>query len=206
MASILDLFKTSIGKILIKKSEEVTGEQENKISTILSMLLPLTLGKFKNDIIEDHRDSLNEMLIQAPVPREFLQSLHEKSSKEIIACGKEYEEFILGKNFDKISETIVNATETSLENVEKITDLAIPVLVAILSIAKTRNNIPKYELEILLDSALGISSKYSNSLNSIIFSHNTDPNIIKDPSEIVVTQQKYTSKKESILKGFTSGK
>ena len=59
------------------------------------------------------------------------------------------------------------------------------------------------DIEDLIDSALGSSSKYNNSFFDTIFNIKNDPNFIPEASEMVIGKKK---KKDSILKGYTGGK
>ncbi len=203
MASILDVLNTNLGKELIHKASKETTEKKEKVASVLGMVLPLILGNFKNKIQEGHEEALIEMLEEAPDPFKFMKVFSEKETNDLLDCGNDYGEIILGENFDNISKTISASLSIDEDAVQKITKIATPVVIAILSIQKQKENIQNKDIETLIDSALGSSSKYNNSFFETIFNRNEDPNIIPEASEILLNSEK---KKESILKGYTGGK
>ncbi len=203
MASILDVLNTNLGKELIHKASKETTEKKEKVASVLGMVLPLILGNFKNKIQEGHEEALIEMLEEAPDPFKFMKVFSEKETNDLLDCGNDYGEIILGENFDNISKTISASLSIDEDAVQKITKIATPVVIAILSIQKQKENIQNKDIETLIDSALGSSSKYNDSFFETIFNRNEDPNIIPEASEILLNSEK---KKESILKGYTGGK
>ncbi|MFC6860474.1 DUF937 domain-containing protein [Zunongwangia atlantica] len=203
MASILDVLNTNLGKELIHKASKETTEKKEKVASVLGMVLPLILGNFKNKIQEGHEEALIEMLEEAPDPFKFMKVFSEKETNDLLDCGNDYGEIILGENFDNISKTISASLSIDEDAVQKITKIATPVVIAILSIQKQKENIQNKDIETLIDSALGSSSKYNDSFFETIFNRNEDPNIILEASEILLNSEK---KKESILKGYTGGK
>jgi len=203
MASILDVLNTNLGKELIHKASKETTEKKEKVASVLGMVLPLILGNFKNKIQEGHEEALIEMLEEAPDPFKFMKVFSEKETNDLLDCGNDYGEIILGENFDNISKTISASLSIDEDAVQKISKIATPVVIAILSIQKQKENIQNIDIETLIDSALGSSSKYNDSFFETIFNRNEDPNIIPEASEILLNSEK---KKESILKGYTGGK
>lgn len=203
MASILDILNTNLGKELIDKASNKTKVSPNNVSSVLGLVLPLVLGNFKNKIQEGYTEALNEMLEEAPNPLKFMRVFSEKESNDLVKCGSNYAEIILGENFNDVIDTISNSLKIDKISIEEITTISIPVVIAILSIQKKKENIKDTELERLIDSALGSSSKYNDSFFDTIFNINDDPNFIPEASEMVNGEKK---KKDSILKGYTGGK
>ncbi|ADF52458.1 uncharacterized conserved protein [Zunongwangia profunda SM-A87] len=204
MASILDILNTNLGKELINKASNKTGVSSNNVSSVLGMVLPLILGNFKNKIQEGYSEALNEMLEEAPNPFKFMTVFSQKETKELIQCGHDYSEMILGENFSSVINTISDSLNVDKEAVQEITTISIPLVIAILSIQKKKENINKdKDIEDLIDSALGSSSKYNNSFFDTIFNIKNDPNFIPEASEMVIGKK---NKKDSILKGYTGGK
>ncbi|WBL23763.1 DUF937 domain-containing protein [Zunongwangia sp. HRR-M8] len=203
MASILDILNTNLGNELISKASNETGESSEKVSSVLSMVLPIILGNFKNKIQEGSIDSLYELLEEAPDPFKFLKIFSEKDNKELIKCGEDYSEIILGENLENIAKTISDSLSIPPNLVQKIAKLAIPVTIAVLSIQKQKENLKNDDIELLIDSALGSSSKYNNSFLEVILDHQEGANIINEASGMVLGKH---NKKESVLKGYTGGK
>jgi len=203
MASILDILNTNLGKELINKASGKTGVPLNNVSSVLGMVLPLILGNFKNKIQEGYTESLNEMLEEAPNPSKFMRVFSDKETEDLLECGSNYGEMILGDNFNSIINTISDSLNVDKAAVQEITTICIPVVIAILSIQKKKENIKNDEIEDLIDSALGSSSKYNNSFFDTIFNIKNNPNIIPEASAMVIGKK---NKKDSILKGYTGGK
>lgn len=203
MASILDVLNTNLGKDLIKKASNETGESSEKVSSVLSMVMPIILGNFKNKIQEGSTGILYELLKVAPDPYKFLKTFSKKESSEILDCGEEYNEILLGDNISIISETIGVSLDINPTAVQQITKIAIPVIVAILSIQKKEEQLRDTDMESLIDSALGSSSAYNNSFLKTILEKQDDPNIINEASGMVLGKQ---NNEESVLKGYTGGK
>ena len=203
MASILDVLNTNLGKHLINKASKETGESNNNVASVLGMVLPLILGNFKNKIQEGHEEALTEMLEEAPDPFKFMKVFSEKETNDLLDCGNDYGEIILGENFSAITNTISESCLIEENSVKKITAISIPVVVAILSIQKKKENLTNNDIEFLIDNALGNSSKYNNSFLETILDTEDDPNIIPKASEMILGKE---NKKDSILKGYTGGK
>ena len=203
MASILDVLNTNLGKELINKASKETGESKDHVASALGMVLPLILGNFKNKMQEGHDEALTEMLEEAPDPFKFMKVFPDKKTGDLVDCGNDYGEIIIGENFSNISKTISESLRIEESAVHKISVISIPVIVAILSIQKKKENLKNNDIESLIDNALGNSSKYNNSFLETIQSFNEDPNIIPNPSEMILGQG---NKKDSILKGYTGGK
>ncbi|MDN3594279.1 DUF937 domain-containing protein [Zunongwangia endophytica] len=203
MASILDVLNTNLGKDIIKKASTETGESSEKVSSVFSMVLPIILGNFKNKIQEGSIDSLYELLKVAPDPYKFLKKISDQEPKEILEYGEDYSEIILGENLSIISETIGVSLDIIPTAVQQITKIAIPVIVAILSIQKKEEHLRDTDIESLIDSALGSTSEYNNSFLKTILDQQDDPNIINETSGMVLGKQ---NNEEGVLKGYTGGK
>jgi len=93
--------------------------------------------------------------------------------------------------------------ETSVSAIFKI---AAPVLMSILSIQRRNEDIEDSELEILIDSVLGSSSKFDPSLIQTIITKSSEGNIVNDVGGMILGGGNNGKKDGGILGGMLGGK
>lgn len=206
MASILDLLNTKMGEDFIKEVSQRTSESEDKIATALGIALPVLLGSMKNNIsTHEGMEALNNALAEE---KHYKTLTNKPPGFNLTQTDSEREkivEHILGPERDKIISTLGTTVGIQESSVSGLLKMTAPLLMGILSSQKNKENLKASDLDELIQSNLGISSKFEKSLIDTFFIRNKDGSIIDDVDEKVLRGKK-GKKGGSMLGGMTGGK
>lgn len=207
MASILDLLRTQKGEEFIEKASAATSESKENITSVLGMALPLLLGSMKNNVkVDEGEKSLNNALNSEKHGEEFLSNLNSKNSSEITSEGSKILDHILGGNQQNIIDVISTTLGIKNSSVAGILKMAAPLLMSILASQKKKTNTDSSGLQDLLNSLMGSSGKFDNSLIETFLEGKGDANILNDVKGMVLGGGKSDKKDGSILGGMLGGK
>ncbi|UJH91823.1 DUF937 domain-containing protein [Antarcticibacterium sp. 1MA-6-2] len=207
MASILDLLGTQKGEEFIAKASEATSESKENVTGVLGMALPILLGSMKNNINSSEGEkSLDNALNSEKHGDDFLTNLSNGNSSEMTAEGNKILDHILGDNQGNIVSVISNTLGIEKSSVSKIIKMAAPLLMSILSSQKKKTNTASSGLKDLLNSVMGASGKFDNSLIETILNGKGDGNILNDVKGMALGGGKSGKKDGGILGGMLGGK
>lgn len=206
MASILDLLNTKKGGDFIAKAGKTTSENEEKVSAVLSVGLPILLAAMKiKSNTNQGRDEINEAIDREEFGADFLNKIKDVDSKEIINQGNNLLKLLLGPNTENVTSTISGILNVDDTSVSKILKMAAPLLLSILSSQKQMEKIEPSSIGELINSVLGTSNKFDTSLIESFLDNKGDSRILDDVQKVVLGGSK-GKKGGSILGGMTGGK
>jgi len=207
MASILDLLSSDIGKQLISGASAKTGQPTDKTASVLSMALPVILGAMqKNASTSQGAKSLNNALEDNKHDGSILSrlsSLLENQNEEngLTKDGAGILNHVLGGNQQKVQQGISNVSGVDASSVEKIIQMAAPILMGVLGNQKRKDNVGADGLGDLLGSVMGESTHHDRSLIETLLDADGDGSVIDDIAGMVLGGKK----KKSGIAGMLGG-
>lgn len=206
MASILDLLNTQMGEELVKKASSKTSEDKGKVTSALGMALPLILGAMKRNTKDpEGAENLNKALQSEKHNGDVLNNLEEKDAEELTGEGSKILNHVLGSRQSGISKTIAGALNMDETSVNKILEMAAPVIMGLLGQQKRKDNVGASGLSGLLGSVMGSNSSHDQSLVETLLDADGDGSVIDDVTGMVLGGKK-GKKGGSLLGGMLGGK
>ena len=206
MASILDLLNTQMGEDLVKKASSKTSEDKGKVTSALGMALPLILGAMKRNTKDpEGAENLNKALQSEKHNGDVLNNLEEKDAEELTGEGSKILNHVLGSRQSGISKTIAGALNMDETSVNKILEMAAPVIMGLLGQQKRKDNVGASGLSGLLGSVMGSNSSHDQSLVETLLDADGDGSVIDDVTGMVLGGKK-GKKGGSLLGGMLGGK
>lgn len=206
MASILDLLNTQMGEELVKKASSKTSEDKGKVTSALGMALPLILGAMKRNTKDpEGAENLNKALQSEKHNGDVLNNLEEKDAEELTGEGSKILNHVLGSRQSGISKTIAGALNMDETSVNKILEMAAPVIMGLLGQQKRKDNVGASGLSGLLGSVMGSNSSHDQSLVETLLDADGDGSVIDDVAGMVLGGKK-GKKGGSLLGGMLGGK
>ncbi len=206
MASILDLLNTQMGEELVKKASSKTSEDKGKVTSALGMALPLILGAMKRNTTDpEGAENLDKALQSEKHNGDFLNNLEERDTEELTGEGSKILNHVLGSRQSRISKTIAGALNMDETSVNKILEMAAPVIMGLLGQQKRKDNVGASGLSGLLGSVMGSNSSHDQSLVETLLDADGDGSVIDDVAGMVLGGKK-GKKGGSLLGGMLGGK
>lgn len=206
MASILDLLNTQMGEELVKKASSKTSEDKGKVTSALGMALPLILGAMKRNTKDpEGAENLDKALRSEKHNGDVLNNLEEKDADELTGEGSKILNHVLGSRQSGISKTIAGALNMNETSVNKILEMAAPVIMGLLGQQKRKDNVGASGLSGLLGSVMGSNSSHDQSLVETLLDADGDGSVIDDVAGMVLGGKK-GKKGGSLLGGMLGGK
>ena len=206
MASILDLLNTQMGEELVKKASSKTSEDKGKVTSALGMALPLILGAMKRNTKDpEGAENLDKALQSEKHNGDVLNNLEEKDAEELTGEGSKILNHVLGSRQRGISKTIAGALNMDETSVNKILEMAAPVIMGLLGQQKRKDNVGASGLSGLLGSVMGSNSSHDQSLVETLLDADGDGSVIDDVAGMVLGGKK-GKKGGSLLGGMFGGK
>ena len=206
MASILDLLNTQMGEELVKKASSKTSEDKGKVTSALGMALPLILGAMKRNTKDPKgAENLDKALQSEKHNGDVLNNLEEKDAEELTGEGSKILNHVLGSRRSGISKTIAGALNMDETSVNKILEMAAPVIMGLLGQQKRKDNVGASGLSGLLGSVMGSNSSHDQSLVETLLDADGDGSVIDDVAGMVLGGKK-GKKGGSLLGGMLGGK
>ena len=206
MASILDLLNIQMGEELVKKASSKTSEDKGKVTSALGMALPLILGAMKRNTKDpEGAENLNKALQSEKHNGDVLNNLDEKDAEELTGEGSKILNHVLGSRQSGISKTIAGALNMDETSVNKILEMAAPVIMGLLGQQKRKDNVGASGLSGLLGSVMGSNSSHDQSLVETLLDADGDGSVIDDVAGMVLGGKK-GKKGGSLLGGMLGGK
>lgn len=206
MASILDLLNTQMGEELVKKASSKTSEDKGKVTSALGMALPLILGAMKRNTKDpEGAENLDKALQSEKHNGDVLNNLEEKDADELTGEGSKILNHVLGSRQSGISKTIAGALNMDETSVNKILEMAAPVIMGLLGQQKRKDNVGASGLSGLLGSVMGSNSSHDQSLVETLLDADGDGSVIDDVAGMVLGGKK-GKKGGSLLGGMLGGK
>jgi hypothetical protein len=206
MASILDLLNTQMGEELVKKASSKTSEDKGKVTSALGMALPLILGAMKRNTKDpEGAENLDKALQSEKHNGDVLNNLEEKDAEELTGEGSKILNHVLGSRQSGISKTIAGALNMDETSVNKILEMAAPVIMGLLGQQKRKDNVDASGLSGLLGSVMGSNSSHDQSLVETLLDADGDGSVIDDVAGMVLGGKK-GKKGGSLLGGMLGGK
>ncbi|MDX1718901.1 MAG: DUF937 domain-containing protein [Salegentibacter mishustinae] len=206
MASILDLLNTQMGEELVKKASSKTSEDKGKVTSAFGMALPLILGAMKRNTKDpEGAENLNKALQSEKHNGDVLNNLEEKDAEELTGEGSKILNHVLGSRQSGISKTIAGALNMEETSVNKILEMAAPVIMGLLGQQKRKDNVGASGLSGLLGSVMGSNSSHDQSLVETLLDADGDDSVIDDVAGMVLGGKK-GKKGGSLLGGMLGGK
>lgn len=206
MASILDLLNTQMGEELVKKASSKTSEDKGKVTSALGMALPLILGAMKRNTKDpEGAENLNKALQSEKHNGDVLNNLDEKDAEELTGEGSKILNHVLGSRQSGISKTIAGALNMDETSVNKILEMAAPVIMGLLGQQKRKDNVGASGLSGLLGSVMGSNSSHDQSIVETLLDADGDGSVIDDVAGMVLGGKK-GKKGGSLLGGMLGGK
>ncbi|MBZ9728969.1 DUF937 domain-containing protein [Salegentibacter sp. JZCK2] len=206
MASILDLLNTQTGEELVNKASSKTSEEKGKVTSTLGMALPLILGAMKRNAKDPQgAESLDKALQSEKHNGDVLNNLENKNPEELTGEGSKILNHVLGDKQSGISKTIAGALNMDVASVNKILEMAAPVVMGVLGQQKRKDNVDASGLAGLLGSVLGSNALHDQSLVETLLDSDGDGSVIDDVAGMVFGGKK-GKKGGSLLGGMLGGK
>ena len=206
MASILDLLNTQMGEELVKKASSKTSEDKGKVTSALGMALPLILGAMKRNTTDpEGAENLDKALQSEKHNGDILNNLEERDAEELTGEGSKILNHVLGSRQSGISKTIAGALNMDESSVNKILEMAAPVIMGLLGQQKRKDNVGASGLSGLLGSVMGSNSSHDQSLVETLLDADGDGSVIDDVAGMVLGGKK-GKKGGSLLGGMFGGK
>ncbi len=207
MASILDFLNTPKGEDFISKVSEITSEDKDKITAALGLSFPMLLTAMKNNISSaEGNNSLYKALQEKDNSEKLLENIKDLDASKLIAKGGGILDHILGSNQNALTAVIASTLQMKESSASDILKMASPLLLSILSTQNKREKLDATDLEALVDSLLGSSSKFDPSLVQTFLEKNKDGNIIDNVEGMIFGGSKNDKKDGGILGGMLGGK
>jgi hypothetical protein len=203
MASILDLLNTQTGEQLVRKASSTTSEDKGKVTSALGMALPLILGAMKRNAKDSQgAQSLDKALQSEKHNGDVLNNLDGKNTEELTGEGSKILNHVLGSKQGGISKIVAGALNMEETSVNKILEMAAPVVMGLLGQQKRKDNVGASGLSGLLGSVVGSNDSHDQSLVDTLL--DADGNGSIDVG--MIFGGKKGKKGESLLGGMLGGK
>lgn len=207
MASILDLLNTTVGEEFISRASEYTSENPNNVSGVLGLALPLLLGGLKKNVSrEEGAKNLDTALASGKHGQQRITDFGKLHSSEITEEGDKILNHIFSGDLDNIFQTISTTLEIEKSSVSKIVKMAAPLLMTILASQKEKENLESTDLESLISSVMGSSSKFDSSLIETLLSKDHNSNVINDVKGMILGGGTKGKKDGGIMGGMLGSK
>jgi hypothetical protein len=195
-----------MGEELVKKASSKTSEDKGKVTSALGMALPLILGAMKRNTKDpDGAENLDKALQSEKHNGDVLNNLEEKDAEELTGEGSKILNHVLGSRQSGISKTIAGALNMDESSVNKILEMAAPVIMGLLGQQKRKDNVGASGLSGLLGSVMGSNSSHDQSLVETLLDADGDGSVIDDVAGMVLGGKK-GKKGGSLLGGMLGGK
>ncbi|SKB33799.1 protein of unknown function [Salegentibacter holothuriorum] len=206
MASILDLLNTQIGEQLVNKASSKTSEDKGKVTSALGMALPLILGAMKrNTKNPEGAENLDKALQSEKHNGDVLNNLEDRETEELTREGSDILGHVLGSKQKGISKTIAGTLNMEETSVNKIIEMAAPIIMGLLGQQKRKDNVDASGLPGLLGSVMGSNASHDQSLVETLLDADGDGSVIDDVAGMVLGGKK-GKKGGSLLGGMLGGK
>lgn len=182
MASILDFLDTAKGKEFVQKSSDEISESPDKVKSALGMALPMIMGAMKkNADSPEGAKKLNEELGKEKHDGSILDKIGSGALSELMGEGSGILGHVLGGNQSKIAAAVGSAIGMDSAKVNKLLQMAAPVIMGILGKQKRKENIDSGGgISELVGSVLGSNSSHDQSLLETFMDSDKEGNIAKD--------------------------
>lgn len=206
MASILDLLNTQTGEQLVNKASSETSEDKEKVISTLGMALPLILGAMKRNT-EDPQgaESLDKALQSEKHNGDVLNNFEDKNPEELTGEGSKILNHVLSSKQSGISKTVADVLNMDEASVNKILEMAAPIVMGLLGQQKRKDNVGASGLSQLLGSVMGSNASHDQSLIETLLDADGDGSVIDDVAGMVSGGKK-GKKGGSLLGGMLGGK
>lgn len=206
MASILDLLNTQMGEQLVNKASSKTSEDKGKVNSALGMALPLILGAMKRNAKDPQgAESLNKALQSEKHNGDILNNIENRNTEELTGEGSKILNHVLGSKQSGISKTVASALNMDENSVNKILEMAAPVVMGLLGQQKRKDNVDSSGLSGLLGSVMGSNSSHDQSLVETLLDGDGDGSVVDDVAGMFFGDKK-DKKGGSLLGGMLGGK
>ncbi|MHA6280500.1 DUF937 domain-containing protein [Salinimicrobium sp. CAU 1759] len=166
MASILDFLDTAKGKEFIQKSSDEVNESPDKVKSALGMALPMILGamKKKSDSPEG-AEKLKKELGKEKHDGSVLDNIGVGGLSGLMGEGSGILGHVLGGSQSKIASAVGAAIGMDASKVNKLLQMAAPVIMGLLGKQKRKENIDSGGgISDLVGSVLGTNSSHDQSM------------------------------------------
>jgi hypothetical protein len=166
MASILDFLDTEKGKEFIHKSSEEVNESPDKVKSALGMALPMIMGALKkNTSSSEGAENLNKELNKDKHDGSVLDKIGSGGLSGLLGEGSGILGHVLGGSQSKIASAVGSAIGMDSAKVNKLLQMAAPVIMGILGKQKRKDNIESSSgVASLVGSVLGTNSSHDQSM------------------------------------------
>jgi len=206
MASILDLLNTETGDQFVNKASAKTTADKSKVNSVLGMALPLILSAMKRNAKDPKgAESLDRALQSEKHNGDVLNNLQNKNPEELTGEGSKILNHVLGPKQSGISKTIAGAINIDEASVNRILEMAAPVVMSVLGQQKRKDNVGASGLTGLLGSVMGSNASHDQSLLETLLDADGDGSVIDDVAGMVFGGKK-DKKGGGLLGGMLGGK
>ncbi len=166
MASILDFLDTGKGKEFVQKSSEEINESPDKVKSALGMALPMIMGALKkNADSPDGAEKLNQELGKDKHDGSVLDKIGVGDLSGLMGEGSGILGHVLGGSQSKIASAVGSAIGMDASKVNKLLQMAAPVVMGILGKQKRKDNVDSGGgISDLVGSVLGTNSSHDQSM------------------------------------------
>ncbi|WP_029036134.1 DUF937 domain-containing protein [Salinimicrobium xinjiangense] len=166
MASILDFLDTEKGKEFIQSSSKEVNESPEKVKSALGMALPMIIGAMKkNTDSPEGARQLNSELDKEKHDGSVLDKISMGSLSGLMGEGSGILSHVLGGSQSKIASAVGSAIGMDASKVEKLLQMAAPVVMGILGQQKRKDNVQSEGgISDLVGSVLGSNSSHDQSM------------------------------------------
>lgn len=166
MASILDFLDTEKGKEFIQKSSVEVNESPDKVKSALGMALPMIIGAMKkNSDSPEGAENLNRELNKEKHKGSVLDKIGIGELSDLMGEGSGILSHVLGGSQSKIASAVGSAIGMDASKVNKLLQMAAPIIMGILGKQKRKENIDSGAgISDLLGSVLGTNSSHDQSM------------------------------------------
>ncbi|NJW53325.1 DUF937 domain-containing protein [Salinimicrobium oceani] len=179
MASILDFLDTEKGKEFINSSSKEVNESPEKVKSALGMALPMILGAIKkNTDAPDGAQKLNAELEKEKHDGSVLDKIGIGGLSGLMGEGSGILGHVLGGSQSKIATAVGSAIGMDAGKVNKLLQMAAPVVMGILGKQKRKDNVESGGgISDLVGSVLGSNSSHDQSLLETFMNSDKGENI-----------------------------
>jgi hypothetical protein len=166
MASILDFLDTDKGKEFIQSSSREVKESPENVKSALGMALPMLMGAIKkNTDSPEGAEKLNSELEKEKHNGSVLDNIGMDSLSGLMGEGSGILSHVLGGSQSKVASAVGLAIGMDASKVEKLLQMAAPVIMGILGKQKRKDNVNSGGgISDLVGSVLGSNSSHDQSL------------------------------------------
>ena len=182
MASILDFLDTEKGKDFIQQSSREVEESPEKVKSALGMALPMIMGALKkNSSSPEGAENLNRELNREKHNGSVLDNLGIGNAGSLLGEGSGILGHILGGSQSKIASAVGSAVGMEPSKVNKLLQMAAPVVMGLLGKQKRKENIDSGGgISDLVGSVLGTNSSHDQSMLETFMDSDKGSEIAKD--------------------------